>query len=245
MLGSISSGIGPDDAASTSRRSPTSRAGAASSSSTAAASSPSSRPTTAGSQPSGVPVPGAVGRGRPVRAGRGRPALRARDRRRPRAGAPGYRALRLRGRAGDGRAGARNLPRRGGAALMHVRELARARPSCSCTPAPGSTARSSCRASSGSPRATGCCSPTCPATATRRTGDRDEWTLAGFARAVERLAIELELEDWTLLGHSFGGYVALQHLVDFPGSASRDHRLLHRRERVAAARRSRRIRSRG
>ncbi len=52
-------------------------------------------------------------------------------------------------------------------------------------------------------------------------GDRNEWTLAGFARAVERLAIELELEDWTLLGHSFGGFVALQHLVDFPDSASR------------------------
>jgi proline iminopeptidase len=52
-------------------------------------------------------------------------------------------------------------------------------------------------------------------------GDPNEWTLAGFARAVERLATELELEDWTLLGHSFGGFVALQHLVDFPGSAAR------------------------
>jgi pimeloyl-ACP methyl ester carboxylesterase len=52
-------------------------------------------------------------------------------------------------------------------------------------------------------------------------GDRGEWSLAGFARAVERLAAELDLQDWTLLGHSFGGYVALQHLVDFPGSASR------------------------
>jgi proline iminopeptidase len=52
-------------------------------------------------------------------------------------------------------------------------------------------------------------------------GDPNEWTLAGFARAVERLARELELEDWTLLGHSFGGFVALQHLVDFPGSAAR------------------------
>src|ERR671917_1647225 len=51
-------------------------------------------------------------------------------------------------------------------------------------------------------------------------GDRDEWTLAGFARAVERLAGELELRDWTLLGHSFGGFVALQHLVDFPRSAA-------------------------
>jgi proline iminopeptidase len=52
-------------------------------------------------------------------------------------------------------------------------------------------------------------------------GDRDEWTLAGYARAVERLARELELRDWTLLGHSFGGYVALQHLVLFPDSATR------------------------
>ena len=49
-------------------------------------------------------------------------------------------------------------------------------------------------------------------------GDRNEWTLAGFARAVEKLAQDLELEDWTLLGHSFGGFVAMQHLVDFPES---------------------------
>lgn len=52
-------------------------------------------------------------------------------------------------------------------------------------------------------------------------GDRNEWTLAGFARAVERLAADLDLRDWTLLGHSFGGFVALQHLVDFPASAAR------------------------
>jgi proline iminopeptidase len=52
-------------------------------------------------------------------------------------------------------------------------------------------------------------------------GDKNEWTLAGFARAVEHLANDLELEDWTLLGHSFGGFVAMQHLVDFPGSAAR------------------------
>ena len=52
-------------------------------------------------------------------------------------------------------------------------------------------------------------------------GDRNEWTLTGYARAVERLAQQLELRDWTLLGHSFGGFVALQHLVDFPGSAAR------------------------
>jgi pimeloyl-ACP methyl ester carboxylesterase len=47
-----------------------------------------------------------------------------------------------------------------------------------------------------------------------------DWTLAGQALAVEDLATELGLEDWTLLGHSFGGYVAMQHLVDY-GTAAR------------------------
>jgi proline iminopeptidase len=51
-------------------------------------------------------------------------------------------------------------------------------------------------------------------------GDRSEWTLAGFARAVEHLARDLELEDWTLLGHSFGGFVAMRHLVDFTDSGA-------------------------
>ena len=48
-----------------------------------------------------------------------------------------------------------------------------------------------------------------------------EWSFTAHARAVEELARALALEDWTLLGHSFGGYVAMQHLVDFPGSATR------------------------
>jgi proline iminopeptidase len=52
-------------------------------------------------------------------------------------------------------------------------------------------------------------------------GNRAEWTLSGFARAVERFARRRKLEDWTLLGHSFGGFVAMQHLVDYPGSATR------------------------
>ena len=52
-------------------------------------------------------------------------------------------------------------------------------------------------------------------------GDSADWTFAGFAQAVETLAGELALEDWTLLGHSFGGFVAMQHLIDFPGSAAR------------------------
>jgi proline iminopeptidase len=47
-----------------------------------------------------------------------------------------------------------------------------------------------------------------------------DWTLAGYAEAVEDMVNELGLTDWTLLGHSFGGYVAMQHLVDF-GTAAR------------------------
>jgi pimeloyl-ACP methyl ester carboxylesterase len=46
-----------------------------------------------------------------------------------------------------------------------------------------------------------------------------DWSLAGQALAVEDLVNELGLPDWTLLGHSFGGYVAMQHVVDF-GTAS-------------------------
>jgi proline iminopeptidase len=52
-----------------------------------------------------------------------------------------------------------------------------------------------------------------------RSPDPEEWTLAAFARAVEEFVAPLG--EYTLLGHSFGGYVAVQHLVDFPGSAAR------------------------
>jgi proline iminopeptidase len=52
-------------------------------------------------------------------------------------------------------------------------------------------------------------------------GNREDWTLAGFAAALERFVRKRKLEDWTLLGHSFGGFVAMQYLVDFPGGASR------------------------
>jgi proline iminopeptidase len=54
-----------------------------------------------------------------------------------------------------------------------------------------------------------------------RSPDPEEWTFAAHARALEELVRERGLEDWTLLGHSFGGFVAMQHLVDFPGSATR------------------------
>jgi pimeloyl-ACP methyl ester carboxylesterase len=47
-----------------------------------------------------------------------------------------------------------------------------------------------------------------------------DWTLAGQALAVEDFVNELGLLDWSLLGHSFGGYVAMQHLVDY-GTAAR------------------------
>jgi proline iminopeptidase len=46
-----------------------------------------------------------------------------------------------------------------------------------------------------------------------------DWTLRGQAAAVEELM--RELTEPTLLGHSYGGFIAMQHLVDFPGSASR------------------------
>jgi proline iminopeptidase len=46
-----------------------------------------------------------------------------------------------------------------------------------------------------------------------------DYRLKVQAAAVEELMRELEAP--TLLGHSFGGYVAMQHLVDFPGSAAR------------------------
>jgi pimeloyl-ACP methyl ester carboxylesterase len=47
----------------------------------------------------------------------------------------------------------------------------------------------------------------------------DDYTLRSQAAAVEELMRELDAP--TLLGHSYGGYVAMQHLVDYPGSAAR------------------------
>ena len=55
----------------------------------------------------------------------------------------------------------------------------------------------------------------------RTPGREEDYTLAAMAAAVERLAGELALEDWTLLGHSFGGFVAARHLVEYPDSAAR------------------------
>jgi pimeloyl-ACP methyl ester carboxylesterase len=51
-----------------------------------------------------------------------------------------------------------------------------------------------------------------PANGRSPAGDRAEWTISGFARAVMRAvrALELQPQRWDLLGHSFGGFVALE-----------------------------------
>lgn len=46
-------------------------------------------------------------------------------------------------------------------------------------------------------------------------------SLSGYAAAVRALADALELEGYTLLGHSFGSFVALTHAVEHPGHAAR------------------------
>jgi len=46
---------------------------------------------------------------------------------------------------------------------------------------------------------------------------RATWTLARLAADVDALAASLGLEDYAVLGHSFGAFVALQHAVDFAG----------------------------
>jgi proline iminopeptidase len=46
---------------------------------------------------------------------------------------------------------------------------------------------------------------------------RATWTLARLAADVDALAASLALEQYAVLGHSFGAFVALQHSVDFAG----------------------------
>jgi pimeloyl-ACP methyl ester carboxylesterase len=52
-------------------------------------------------------------------------------------------------------------------------------------------------------------------------GQPGDWTFARWAADVARLAEALELGQYTLLGHSSGARVALQHAVDYPGHAAR------------------------
>ena len=55
----------------------------------------------------------------------------------------------------------------------------------------------------------------------RSGGGPGHWTLPGCAAAVAGFAEQLELGEYTLLGHSFGGFVALTHAVERPGHAAR------------------------
>ncbi len=59
-------------------------------------------------------------------------------------------------------------------------------------------------------RSQGRSDPTPPAT----------WSLNQMARDVTNLARALGLQQYAVLGHSYGAFVALQHAVDFPGSAA-------------------------
>jgi proline iminopeptidase len=54
-------------------------------------------------------------------------------------------------------------------------------------------------------------------------GDSSEWTVSGYARAVLRCvrALGFAPGDWDLLGHSFGGYIALELNRLHPGELSR------------------------
>ena len=119
-------------------------------------------------------------------------------------------------------AGARRVPGRVRAAMMHVRELGEGPPVLLLHPGPGPRRHGlPARRRAARRAATACCSPTCPATATRRTATATSgrWRASRAPSSGSRRTSSCE--DWTLLGHSFGGFVALQHLVDFPGSAAR------------------------
>lgn len=48
----------------------------------------------------------------------------------------------------------------------------------------------------------------------------ETWTLEQHAKDVGLLAAALELDKYSVLGHSYGSFVALQNAVDFPGQAA-------------------------
>ena len=52
------------------------------------------------------------------------------------------------------------------------------------------------------------------------SSDPSTWTLQHMAADVGALAKALELDDYAVLGHSFGSLVALQNAVDFPDQAA-------------------------
>ncbi len=52
-----------------------------------------------------------------------------------------------------------------------------------------------------------------------RDTDPASWTLSQHASDVSAVAAALGMEDYSVLGHSFGAFVALQHAADAPGAA--------------------------
>src|SRR6185503_7617874 len=50
--------------------------------------------------------------------------------------------------------------------------------------------------------------------------DASTWTLGQMAKDVVSLAYAMGLNNYAVLGHSYGAFVALQNAVDFPGAAS-------------------------
>ena len=62
-----------------------------------------------------------------------------------------------------------------------------------------------------------------PANGRSPAGDSSEWTIAGNANAVMRCvrALGFAAGEWDLLGHSFGGFVALELNRLYPGEAAR------------------------
>lgn len=51
--------------------------------------------------------------------------------------------------------------------------------------------------------------------------DPSTWTLKQMAHDVTELAEKLQLQEYFVLGHSYGAFVALQQAVDFPGKAKK------------------------
>jgi pimeloyl-ACP methyl ester carboxylesterase len=62
-----------------------------------------------------------------------------------------------------------------------------------------------------------------PANGRSPAGDPEEWRISGYARSVMRCvrALGFEPRAWDLLGHSFGGYVALELNKLHPGELTR------------------------
>lgn len=54
-----------------------------------------------------------------------------------------------------------------------------------------------------------------------RSADAPDRTLSGYARYARGFADALALDDYTLLGHSFGSFVAMTQAIEHPGRAAR------------------------